>query len=563
MPEPSRPWHSLYPRHVSPNLMLADQTLAEAWDRRVRTAPDEPAISCFGAKLSSTEADAMADALGVELQHRGVGPGDRVGIQLQNVPHFALALLALWKIGGVPLVLNPMYRDRELRAIVSDAAPVGLIGAADQVDDSLTAWGKRRPVWTLSVDDSHGQALGRPMTAPDSSRSTSTREDDVVKLMEARRGQRPEPVPLSRESPALLTYTSGTTGPPKGAVGSHKNLLAVAEGDQRWLDVRRGDRVLAVAPLFHITGAVATATMTLVSGAELVFINRPRPEIMLETIRDREVHHVLGSITVYNALLDAEEGRMEDLVSLRTVYSGGAPVPPATVERFRRRYGHYIHNIYGMTETASAVIAVPLGTEAPVDPASGTLAIGVPLPGMDARITGLDGAVLPTGSFGELELRGPQCTPGYLGNEEATAETFHDGWLRTGDVAFTDEHGWFYLVDRMKDQINVSGYKVWPREVEDVLYEHTSVREAAVVGSPDSYSGERVVAYVSLQQGAQAQGEELREHVRTRIASYKCPREVTVLDDLPKTATGKIQRRKLRDGAGHEQRDHIDTAARG
>ncbi|GFZ86989.1 hypothetical protein GCM10011359_15210 [Nesterenkonia alkaliphila] len=514
----AKPWHRLYPDHVSAELNLLTTTLDAVWRDRVAAGPDRPALTYFEQTLTAHEADKLSDALAAELQSRGVTPGDRVGIRLQNIPQFALCMLALWKIGGVALVLNPMYQERELQHILNDAGPVGLIALAEEAEDIRAAAGL---AWAISVQEEELQLV------PNQNRC-------------------PEPVTNTPDSPALLTYTSGTTGPPKGAVGTHRNLLAVGESNAHWYHVQPGQKILAVAPLFHITGAVATTVTALISQTEYVFVNRIRADLMLKTIAEHGIHHILGSITVYNALLDLPDGGPEHLASLRTVFSGGAPVPPATVEKFRSRYGHYIHNIYGMTETASAVIAVPLGAQAPVHEPSGTLSIGVPLPGMEARVTDLDGRPAAPGEAGELELCGPQITSGYLNKPEATEQTIVDGWLRTGDVAIMDSEGWIYLVDRKKDQINVSGYKVWPREVEDILYEHPAVREAAVVGEPDPYSGERVVAFVSLQQGGTVDPEQLRHYVRGRLAPYKCPKKVTVIDDLPKTATGKIQRRKLR-----------------
>ncbi|RJN33177.1 long-chain fatty acid--CoA ligase [Nesterenkonia natronophila] len=521
-------------------------TLGSAWRNRVSAEPHSPALTYFDQTLSAHDVDTLSDALAAELQSRSVRTGDSVGIRLQNTPQFALSLLALWKIGGVALVLNPMYQDRELEHILDDAQPVGLI-----VAEQDPAVGEFAGGWVITVDERDFQsrndtrvfgdaAAGKPPATADRHSS------DFLRLVTDRHTERPVEVTTRAYSPALLTYTSGTTGPAKGAVGTHHNLLAVAAGNAYWCNLQPGEKVLAVAPMFHITGAVATTVTALTNPVEYVLINRLQADVMRDAIIEHRIQHILGSITVYNALLDLPANGGDELPSLKSVYSGGAPVPPATVDRFRRRYGHYIHNIYGMTETASAVIAVPLGVEAPIHGPSGTLSIGVPLPGVDARVTDMDGRVVPVGQQGELELAGPQVSQGYLNNREATDHAIVEGWLRTGDVAIMDEEGWIYLVDRKKDQINVSGYKVWPREVEDILYEHPAVREAAVIGEPDPYSGERVAAFVSLQHQALAEPEELRQHMHGKLATYKCPKNITVIDELPKTATGKIQRRKLR-----------------
>jgi long-chain acyl-CoA synthetase len=234
------------------------------------------------------------------------------------------------------------------------------------------------------------------------------------------------------------------------------------------------------------------------------------------------------------------------LASLTKIYSGGAPIPPSTVTAFEAAFGHYIHNIYGLTETTSPSHAVPWGARAPVDGASGALSVGVPVYNTVVRIVGDDGQDLPPGQVGELVTAGPQVVVGYWNKPEESATALPGGALRTGDVGYMDPDGWFYIVDRKKDQINVGGFKVWPREVEDVLYEHEAVREAAVVGVPDAYRGETVKAFVSLRPGTSATEDELVAFCRERMAAYKYPRRIEFLDEIPKTVTGKLLRRELR-----------------
>jgi long-chain acyl-CoA synthetase len=369
----------------------------------------------------------------------------------------------------------------------------------------------------------------------------------LVEEYDGRRPDQPADGPIGLDDVALLTYTSGTTGPPKGAMNTHRGVLQVATSYGIWTDVTAGDVVLGIAPLFHITGAVINATLALVHDTTLVLANRFKADVVLDAIEEHGVTSTIGSITAFNAIAELPQAEARHFASLKALYSGGAPIPPATVRRFRDRFGVYIHNAYGMTETSSGVVAVPLGTEAPVHEPSGTLSVGVPLPDVAARVLDPDGNPLPAGEQGELELTGPQLMAGYWDKPDATAETMPDGRLRTGDVAIIDEDGWVYLVDRLKDQINVSGYKVWPREVEDVLYEHDDVLEVAVVGRPDEYQGESVVAYVSTPAGREVDPDTLRLFAKERLAAYKVPREVHVVEDLPKTQTGKIRRNALRD----------------
>jgi long-chain acyl-CoA synthetase len=330
-------------------------------------------------------------------------------------------------------------------------------------------------------------------------------------------------------------------------MNTHGNILIVATTFGEWAQIAPGDVVLAVAPLFHIMGAVINGAISLIIDTTLVFTGRFNLEVVLDAFAEHEVTYTIGSITVFNAILELPQANARHFSTVKTLYSGGAPIPPATVERFKRRFGLYIHNAYGMTETTSGVIAVPPGAEAPVDAASGTLSVGIPLPNVVARILDAEGDPLPPGSQGELELSGPQIIPGYWNNPEANDHAMPDGRLRTGDVAIIDKHGWVYLVDRLKDQINVSGYKVWPREVEDVLYEHPAVHEAAVVGQPDEYRGETVVAFVSLKSGTSATEQELIAFTKKRLAAYKYPRAVRIIKDLPKTHAGKIRRGEVRE----------------
>ncbi|MFF8835133.1 class I adenylate-forming enzyme family protein [Streptomyces sp. NPDC015130] len=522
-------------------------SLVAAWRARVAKNPEGTALRFFDGALSAREVDAASDALAAAFEARGTGRGDRVGVYLQNVPQYALVLLALWKLGATALGLNPMYRGRELRRIIDDSGAVGVVCADEDVHETLGTLAGSSVRWLISTSALDYQSRNDPRVFATTERLAPAPDGDLVALIREFEGRGPSPVELAHDDVAFLTYTSGTTGPPKGAMNTHGNVLSVVATCASWMGVRDGDVVFAMAPLFHITGAVVNATISLLTDTTLVLAGRFHPEVALEAFAEHGVTYTIGSITAYNAIYELPQAGPEHFASAKALYSGGAPIPPATVERFQERFGVYLHNGYGMTETTSAVIAVPPGERAPVHLPSGTLSVGKPLPRITARVVGLHGDPIPPGEQGELELSGPQVVPGYWGKPEATRRTMPEGRLRTGDVAVIDEEGWVYLVDRLKDQINVSGYKVWPREVEDALYEHPSVLEAAVVGRPDDYRGETVVAYVSLKAGLTASAEELIAFSRDRLAAYKCPRTIHFLADLPKTQSGKIRRAELRD----------------
>lgn len=275
--------------------------------------------------------------------------------------------------------------------------------------------------------------------------------------------------------------------------------------------------------------------------------------MVLDALAEHRPYYMIGPSTAYMALMNHPDVTAEHFASLELVYSGGAPLPSAVVETFRDRFGHYIRNGYGLTETTATATSVPSHLEAPVDESSGTLSVGIPTFDTVLRIADEDGADLPVGEVGEIVIEGPMVVPAYWNKPTETERGIPRGRLHTGDVGFMDSRGWFYVVDRKKDMISASGYKVWPREVEDVLYSHPAVREAAVVGVPDPYRGETVRAYVGLGDGRSATASELIDHCKQQLAAYKYPRRVEIVEELPKTTTGKILRRQLRDRAAEEQ----------
>jgi long-chain acyl-CoA synthetase len=307
--------------------------------------------------------------------------------------------------------------------------------------------------------------------------------------------------------------------------------------------------IMGIAPFFHITGLAANVCLCLLCGAPLVMAGRFEAAATLRLVEQHGATFMVGAVTAYTALLNDPAFPSTNLAALRVTASGGAPVAPAIAERWEAASGRPLQNCYGLTETTALVLLTPVGAPARTDASSGALSAGIPVSGTVVEIHDDEGRALPPGEIGELVVEGPQVIAGYWQQPEETARALPNGRLRTGDVGFMDADGWFYIVDRSKDLIVASGYKVWPREVEDILLEHEAVREAAVVGVPDGYRGETVKAYVSLVPGCAATAAELIEFCKERMAAFKYPRVIEVLDELPKTASGKILRRELRDRA--------------
>ncbi|WP_327734712.1 AMP-binding protein [Streptomyces nojiriensis] len=574
----ARPWLGLLAA-VQREPVAPPPTVLHAFREAVARAPERTALAYFDGRIGYAEADELSDSVAGHLAARGIRRGDRVAVMLQNTPHFVLAVLAAWKAGAVVVPLNPMYKSGEIGHILRDSGAAALVcdggawtayageaardsavrtvlTASDrdfQTRDDPRVFGAASPARPAGPAPDRAAAPARPFVpaqadAPDAL-SGRTADLTTADLLTVARGRRPAPGDphLTAADTALISYTSGTSGTPKGAMNPHGALTYNAVRQVSSHPLPEGATYFALAPLFHITGIVCELAACLANAGTLVLAHRFDAGAVLDAFLEHRPAYTVGPATAFMALAAHPEVTPDHFASFQVISSGGAPLPPALVERLRTAFGFYLRNGYGLTECTAPCASVPVHLEAPVDPASGTLSVG--LPGADTVVRILDerGAEVPFGETGEIAVRGPQVVPGYWGLPAESAKAFPDGELRTGDVGFMDPDGWLYVVDRKKDMINASGFKVWPREVEDVLYTHPAVREAAVVGVPDAYRGESVKAYVSLRPGASVEPAELAAHCAERIAAYKYPRQVEILPVLPKTTSGKILRRELRD----------------
>ncbi|MDI5966284.1 AMP-binding protein [Streptantibioticus silvisoli] len=544
-----RPWlQHLNAHQLAPSEPPA--TMLDAFRATVARVPDRAALHYFDATVSYRELDALTDGFAARLIRDGFRPGDRLALITQNTPHFPVALYGAWKAGGIVVPVNPMYKQRELAHILQDAEVAALVcheRAWHGFVRDTVAGSPVRHAYTGSELDL--QTRDDPRVLRDVVRHPA---DDAADLLTAARSPEGPPPPdpgLGAADTALISYTSGTSGTPKGALNTHGNIAYNAHRQQRTHQLADGAVVFALAPLFHITGMVCELSAAFAAGSPVALAYRFEPGVVIDAFREHRPAYTVGPSTAFMALMTVPGASAADFASFEVISSGGAPLPPAVVEQFHDRFGQYLRNGYGLTECTAPCAAVPPGLRAPVDPVSGTLAVGVPGPDTMIRILDDAGQEVPFGEPGEIAVGGPMVVPGYWRRPDATAAALPGGELRTGDIGFMDSSGWLYVVDRKKDMINASGFKVWPREVEDVLYTHPAVREAAVVGVPDAYRGESVKAYVSLKPGAGAAAEELIAYCRERLAAFKYPRAVEILAELPKTTSGKILRRELRDAA--------------
>jgi len=541
-----RPWLALY-GDQAPDYPIEFENALEMFRAGVAKDPSAEAIRYFDGVITRRELDEQSDALASALLAGGFTRGDRLAVYLQNVPQFVISMVATWKAGGVMVSINPMSRVRELSYLLKDSGAkvlVALESLYDEIGRQVVPDTDVELVLTTSELDYQTRADERLFKGMTHQRHEGT--TDFGELIAQHRGEIPPPVTLTADDIAFLTYTSGTTGVPKGAMNTHRNVVFTAQVYRDWVHVDGAGPIFGIAPLFHITGLIGHVAVSMLAPAPLVLAYRFEPQVVLDALLEHRPTFTIGAITAFSALLNAPGFTKDHFASLTSIYSGGAAISPTAEKAFLDATGTQVHNAYGLTETTSPMTVTPFGSPSPVDPTSGALSVGVPAPNTIVRIQSDDGADLPIGEVGEIVADGPQVIAGYWGKPEETAANLPGGALKSGDVGFMNPEGWVFIVDRKKDMINASGYKVWPREVEDVLAEHPAVRESAVVGVPDEKRGETVKAFVSLKAGATATPEELIAHCKERMAAYKYPRSVVLIDELPKTVTGKILRRELR-----------------
>ncbi|MEA2432901.1 MAG: long-chain acyl-CoA synthetase [Actinomycetota bacterium] len=490
--------------------------LADLLADSARSHPEKTAliVASSGEAISYADVNAEANRVAAGLTRAGLTKGDRVAIGMHNVPHFAYAYFGILRAGGVVVPLNIMLTPTELARILKDSGAKALL-AAPPFAQGASAAAKDAGIDLYSTED--WDRLG---DRTDSFDAIAANEDDL----------------------AVLAYTSGTTGEPKGAMLTHGNLLANLRQQMSIPEAHVTDQdVLFLAlPLFHIFGLNVTMGLLAMNAATGLLVERFEPIAALRAIQDHKVTVLFGAPTMYSAWVNTPGAEQYDLSSVRLAISGAAPLSAEVLKDFKDMFGVTIYEGYGLTETAPTLWSNRM-TDIP-RPGS----VGKPLPDVEFRLLGEDGNEVELGDPGEIVVRGPNVFKGYWQRDEDTANAFLDGWFRTGDIGVVDEEGYLYLVDRKRDLIIVSGFNVFPSEVEMALLQSPKIAEAAVVGVTHPYTGEAVKAYVVLNSGASATEAEIIEDVATRLARFKCPQSVEIVEDLPHLLTGKVLRRALR-----------------
>ncbi len=526
-------WLKHYPEHIAKELEIPNQSLPEMLKETIANYGDHQAIHFYGKEITYQRLGELVDAFTAALQEERVNKGDRVAIMLPNCPQYVISYYGILQAGGIVTQLNPMLVGKELEYILtdSDAETIviyePLLPALNEVMDKTAV--KR----VIKVNLKGGE-----------------NEDVIATGFEAfiKRASTP-PVPAeidAYEDIAILQYTGGTTGRSKGAMLTHSNLLAnVMQSHEFFKDTFNlgSDRVLTVIPLFHVYGMTSCMNLAIYTGAMSIMLPRFKVDEVWQTIKDLQPTKFPGVPTMYIALLNHPDVSENDLVSLKVCNSGSAPMPGEVLRSFEGKTGAMILEGYGLSETSPSTHCNPsFGPRK-------TGSVGIGFPSTDYKIVDLaDGTKeLPPGEIGEIIIKGPQVMKGYWHMPEETAHALRDGWLYTGDIAYMDEDGFLFIVDRKKDLIIASGYNIYPRDVEEILYEYPAIQEAVVVGVPDPYRGETVKAVVVLKDGYACTQDEIIAYCRKNMAAYKVPRVVEFRKELPKTNVGKILRRKIRE----------------
>jgi long-chain acyl-CoA synthetase len=563
----ARPWVRHYEQGVRVELEIPEQPLTWLLDQAVHNHPDQTAIIYYGTRLSYTQLSSLANRFAVALQHLGVQKGDRVAIALPNIPQYPIAFYGVLRAGAVVVPTNPLYTEREMQHQLADsgARVVVMLDSFYPIVHAVRARTELEHVILTSPADFLPPVLrtlyplsqrgaknpASPLTRKEMQQNATLHSMKTILQAHTKGG--PEVFKLAARAScddlAALQYTGGTTGLSKGAMLTHRNLLANAFQTRCWTPGAHDaeEVTLCVAPFFHSYGLTVGMNLSILATATMLLLPRFKAKDVVSAIRKYRPTLFPGIPTMYLAIMREVGAHTAQLSSIKYCISGAAPLPAKVRKDFEAMTHGKLVEGYGLSEAAPVTHCNPLNG----DIRDGS--VGLPLQDIDAAIMDqATGALLPVGEVGEIVVKGPNVMKGYWHRDQETADTFSSGWMHTGDLGKMDEDGYFYVVERAKDMIIASGFNVYPREVEEVLFHHPAVQEAAVVGVPDEYRGETVAAFIVLKPGVAA-SEETRRNIlaycKQELAPYKVPKKLEFRESLPKSLIGKVLRRELRETA--------------
>ncbi|MED3562578.1 long-chain-fatty-acid--CoA ligase [Bacillus xiapuensis] len=546
-----KPWLKNYPEEISATLEYPLDPVQQYLIQAAENYPDKIAIQFMGKEITYKKLYEESLVFACYLQDLGISKDDRVAIMLPNTPQSVIAYYAILMAGGIVVQTNPLYTERELEYQMKDSGAVAII-TLDILYPRVSNVQSRTDIKHIIVTAIKDYLpFPKNLVYPYFQKKqygivvNVKHEGNTHLFKEIVKGQ---PRQLKEfdfnfeEDLALLQYTGGTTGFPKGVMLTHKNLVSNASMCQAWLYKCKPaeESVLGILPLFHVYGMTTVLIFAVMQAQKMILLPKFDVLTTLKTIDKQRPTLFPGAPTIYIGLLNHPDLKKYNLSSIKACISGSAPLPVEVQQKFEEVTGGKLVEGYGLTESSPVTHSNFLWDRPRVKGS-----IGVPYPDTDALILSMEGEKLPVGEIGEIAVKGPQVMKGYWNRPEDTAQTLKDGWLLTGDLGYMDDQGYFYVVDRKKDMIIAGGYNIYPREIEEVLYEHPDVQEAVAAGIPDPYRGETVKAYVVLKEGSTVTEDELNQFARKYLAAYKAPRIYEFREELPKTAVGKILRRSL------------------
>jgi len=540
MPENTKPWSKFWPTTIPEHLNYPVVPLHQLLRKSAKTHPNNVAVACFEREITYAELDLLSDQFAAAITGLGVQKGGKVAVFLPSIPQFLIAYFGVLKAGAVVTTISPLHKEREVAYQLNDSKAETIITLDALYPIVEAVWQKTKLKHTI-VTNMEEYASQKPTPKNPQAPNVHSFQDLLKKPAESS-----NVVVNPREDLAALQYTGGTTGTAKGAMLTHSNLVSNAVAFAAWIQGSTADTFLVALPLFHIYGMTTSMTVPISLAAKMVLLPRFDPTTALETIQRHKVTVFCGVPTMYSVLLANPDLGKFDLTSIRVCISGASPLPPKVQKKFMQVTGGFLAEGYGLTE------ASPVTHCNPVDKSMRTVrvgSIGLPLPDTDARIVDVETGTktLAPNETGELAVKGPQVMLGYWQNPDETSLVLRGGWLLTGDIARMDEDGYFYITDRKKDLIKYKDYSVYPRELEDVLYEHPAVKLCAVIGKPAPVVGETPKAFIVLKDGARASEAEIMAFVKEKVAPYKAVREVEFRQQLPISGAGKVLRRTLQE----------------
>ncbi len=547
-----KPWLANYEKGVPEKIEYDEICLPAILERSSAKFPEKMALLFQGYEVTFRQLNEMVNRFAAGLDSFGIKKGDSVAILLPNVIPCVVAYYAILKIGGIAVMNNPLYSDRELKHQFNDSGSKALITIdllGNRMIDLRPETQIKQIVYT-SIGDylPFPKNLLFPLVAKKKKLAATVKSAENVfkwKVVIEQSSPYPSDVQLSFDDVAMYQYTGGTTGVSKGVMLTHGNLSKQVQQVAAWFPTFTSDEVmLGALPFFHVFGLTTAMNLAIYLGWGDILVPKPQPEPLLETIRKFKPTFAPLVPTMYIGMLNHPDIAKTDLTSIKGCFSGSAPLPIEVIRDFESRTGAVIVEGFGLTESTPVTHVNPFaGGKRKVG------SIGVPISDTDCRIVSLDAedTDVPVGEPGELLVKGPQVMKGYWNNPEETAKTLTGGWLHTGDIAKMDEEGYFYIVDRKKDMIISGGYNVYPRDIEEVFYEHSKILEASAIGIPHPTRGEAIKVFAVLKSGETASQEELITYCKERLASYKLPTEVEFRDELPKSNVGKILKKELRE----------------